>query len=349
MNIPQFNIELNQLILPAITLSVAFAGYCLTRFVFVPVTHRIMERTSPVWNADLKLRRCLAKFSWLVPFLIIFLFIPEFPKAQREMIERLVGLVLALLSVNALNSLLQAATDHYEKEPATRQIPVKAFAQVVRLLLFAIGAIVIAGIAMDRSPVVLLSGLGALTAMAMVVFKDTLAGFMAGVQIATNHLVAAGDWIEIPGFQSDGVVEEINLHILRIRNWDKSVTTIPLSRFISEPFKNYTGMYEAGMRRVQKSILVDVQSVVADPDNSGHTNLTAYREYMQKYMNENEDLVAGENRLVRLGQVSEKGVAVEFLAFCRHVDLNTYEAVQGRLVETALASLAKFGLTAYKF
>lgn len=149
----------------------------------------------------------------------------------------------------------------YEQRPDARTKPIKGYIQVVTIALYAVALVLIIAALFDRSPLLLLSGLGAMAAVLMLVFQDTILSLVASVQISSNDVLRVGDWVEMPQLNADGDVIDIALHTVKIQNWDKTITTIPTRRFMTDPFKNWRGMQESGGRRIKRSIMLDQQSV----------------------------------------------------------------------------------------
>src|SRR5690606_3236307 len=172
--------------------------------------------------------------------------------------------VTTLQLVRAFTALLDAVQEEHERLPdgaptATRSI--KSYVQLGKLVLMIVGAVVITGALVDRSPLILLSGLGAMSAVLMLVFKDTLLSFTAGVQLSSNDMLRVGDWIEMPQVGADGFVIDIALNTVKVQNFDKTITTIPTWRLMTDSFKNWRGMFESGGRRIQRSLSIDAHSI----------------------------------------------------------------------------------------
>lgn len=170
-------------------------------------------------------------------------------------------LYLILVAVLTLYAAANTIVYFYEKRPFARQMPATGFAQVIKIVIALIALVLAISVLINRSPVIILSGFGAMTAILLLVFKDAILGFVAGIQLATNRMIAVGDWIEMPKYGADGDVEEVALTTVKVRNWDKTRTTIPTYALISDSFKNWRGMTEAGGRRIKRSLLIDVQSI----------------------------------------------------------------------------------------
>jgi len=165
----------------------------------------------------------------------------------------------------AIGKALDMADSLYQRRPEAQDKPIKGYLQLVKIIVFVIAAVLMLATLIDRSPLVLLSGMGAMMAVLILVFQDTILSLVAGVTVSSNDMIRVGDWIEMPSAHADGDVIELSLHTVKVRNWDKTVTAIPIKRFLSESFKNWRGMREAGGRRIKRSLYID-QTSVAFPD-----------------------------------------------------------------------------------
>ena len=199
----------------------------------------------------------IQRLAHVVPALVIYLGIPQVPGLAEGIVivTRNVASAYMILTVAlAVSSLLDAIDDVYERlDPErARQKPIKGYLQLIKIVVFIVAAILGIAVLIDRSPLLLLSGLGAMTAVLMLVFKDTIMSFVAAVQLSSNDMLRVGDWLEMPALNADGDVIDIALHTVKVQNWDKTITTIPTWRLINEPFKNWRGMSESGGRRIKR-------------------------------------------------------------------------------------------------
>ena len=206
------------------------------------------------------------RLAHVVPALVIYLGIPQVPglaEGAVVVIRNVASAYMILTVALAVSSLLGAIDDVYERlDPErARQKPIKGYLQLIKIVVFIVAAILGIAVLIDRSPLLLLSGLGAMTAVLMLVFKDTIMSFVAAVQLSSNDMLRVGDWLEMPALNADGDVIDIALHTVKVQNWDKTITTIPTWRLINEPFKNWRGMSESGGRRIKRSLFIDQTSV----------------------------------------------------------------------------------------
>ena len=285
----------------------------------------------------------------------------------------------------ALNGFLALLNDLYQRRPDAAHRPIKGYVQLGKLLVYAAAAILIIAALMDQSPLLLLSGLGAMAAVLMLVFKDTILSLVASVQIGSNDMMRVGDWIEMPQFNANGDVIDIALHTVKVQNFDKTITTIPTHRLISESFRNWRGMAESGGRRIMRSLMIDQGSVrfldEDDMDSMGRfsvlrpylqskqreieqwnaehgahgtingrrlTNIGTFRAYVLVYLQSRRDIAQDKTLLVRQLAPSENGLPLEIYAFANSTIWAEYEGAQADIFDHLLAILPEFGLRLFQ-
>ena len=200
----------------------------------------------------------------VVPALIVFVgvpFVPGLPEGGTQLIRNVAMGYMVLMLTLALTATLSAANTIYAASPIAKERPLKGFVQLVQIVVWIIGGVLIVATVLDRSPLLLLSGFGAMTAILLLVFKDTILSLVASVQLTAQDMVRVGDWIEMPQFGADGDVVDVQLHTVKVQNWDKTITTIPTHRLITDSFKNWRGMSQSGARRIKRAIFIDVSSI----------------------------------------------------------------------------------------
>ncbi|MFO7820700.1 MAG: mechanosensitive ion channel, partial [Lentisphaeria bacterium] len=248
----------------AAILFIGWAGYFLARRPALALLKRLIGRTSSRIDDNLLEAGFFNRLSLLVPGLIIYALMPVvFPEQPIAVtfIQNAFLIYLIIAVFFALDALLNAINQSYEEIPASNQIPIKSFLQGIKIVLAMISFIMIIAVVLDKTPFYLLSGLGALTAVLMLIFKDAILGFVAGIQLATNKMVSKGDWISMPQYGADGDVIDVALTTVKVQNWDKTVTTIPTYALINDSFRNWRGMFEAGGRRIMRSINIDMSTI----------------------------------------------------------------------------------------
>jgi len=292
-------------------------------------------------------------------------------------------LVLAL----AIGGSLNLVNELYSRREDAQRRPVKGYVQVVQIVVYLLAAILMVAALIDRSPLILLSGLGAMAAVLILIFQDTLLSLVASVQISSNDIVRVGDWVEMPQLNADGDVIDIALHTVKIQNFDKTITTVPTKRFISDPFKNWRGMREAGGRRIKRSLLLDQHSLHflsaaeveslrrfrllgeylerkeeeirkwnrelegqgRDPVNSRRiTNIGTFRAYVERYLRAHKGVHQGMVLLVRQLAPTSDGLPLEVYCFTNTVVWADYEGIQSDIFDHLLAILPEFGLRVFQ-
>ena len=282
-----------------------------------------------------------------------------------------------------LSSSLGAANTIYAQTPMAKERPLKGFVQLVQIAVWVVGGVMIIAAILNRSPLLLLSGFGAMTAILLLVFRDTILSLVASVQLTAQDMVRVGDWIEMPQFGADGDVVDVQLHTVKVQNWDKTITTIPTHRLISDSFKNWRGMSQAGGRRIKRSVWIDVSSIrfcddamierfrgielirdyvrdklaEVEEDNTRRgvdtslavngrrmTNIGTFRAYLIAYLRAHPQVHGKMTFLVRQLQPTERGLPVEVYVFSRDQEWASYESIQADIFDHVLAAAREFDL-----
>jgi miniconductance mechanosensitive channel len=298
-----------------------------------------------------------------------------------------VEIYLLLAALLVTDALLTSVNDIYQKFEVSRRIPILGYLQVVKILITIVVIIMAISIVIDKSPVLLFSGLGALTAVILLIFKDSILGLVAGIQWVANDMVRPGDWIEMDKYGADGDVIEITLNTVKVQNWDKTITTIPTYALISDSFKNWRGMSESGGRRIKRSVYIDVGSIrFCTPEmiekfsriqvlkdyiarkqkelaeyNQTHgideselvngrrmTNIGTFRAYLVEYLRRHPKIHQEMTFLIRHLQPTDKGLPLEVYVFSNDQVWANYEALQADIFDHIFASLPQFGLRPFQ-
>ena len=289
-------------------------------------------------------------------------------KYLHDLFGKLTVVYLIMIGLLVANSLLTAFLEIYSKSEKNRNHPLKALVQGMQVVLFFVGGIVVVGVLIDKSPTALLTGLGASAAVLMLIFKDSILGFVAGVQLTQNNMVRLGDWIQMPDGSANGTVEEITLNTVKVRNWDNTITMIPPYTLVTSPFKNWRGMTESGGRRVDKMIRLDMDSLeimtpdmTADlkksvplmrdytPSEGEHpTNSQLYRIYIEKYLRSHPVVAQNLDLIIAQREPSEFGLPIEVYFFLTDKVWNEYEKIQSDIFDHLLSMASEFGLKLYQ-
>jgi miniconductance mechanosensitive channel len=382
---------LPDLVIVTSLLLVALLGFWLADRFLVTALRSIAKRTVHTWDDALIDFRVASRLAQLVPAFIIYMGLHTLPRVNEGLetvILNVTSAYMILIITFTLTAVLGATNAIYEMQPRARQRPIKGFIQLIQLVVWIIGMILFIAALMDRSPVILLSGFGAATAVLMLVFKDTILSLVASVQLNALDMVHVGDWIEVPQFGADGDVIDVQLHTIKVQNWDKTTTTIPTHRLISDSFKNWRGMSESGGRRIKRSLHLDASSVHflsqeeigncrrfallddylagkdselaeynhglscnnadADINQRRLTNVGTFRAYTYEYLKQHPSIHRGMTLLVRQLSPGPQGVPIEIYCFTNTTNWNDYEGIQGDIFDHLLAIVPEFGLRLYQ-
>ena len=382
--------ELLTLISVCVLLVASWISNWLVKRILVRGIYRAL-RASPIGHDTALLdRRVTARFANVVPALIISLgvtLVPGLPEPVVLVIRNVCSAIIVLVIALGVSGVLDLITQLYQRREDAYRRPVKGYIQVVQIVVYLLAVILVVAALIDRSPLILLSGLGAMAAVLILVFQDTLLSLVASVQISSNDIVRVGDWVEMPGLNADGDVIDIALHTIKIQNWDKTITTVPTKRFISDPFKNWRGMKESGGRRIKRAILLDQTSVhfLADEEieklhrfqlideylndkqkdiekwnaelkaqNSDAvnarrvTNIGTFRAYVERYLRKHKMLNQNMTLMVRQLAMTSDGLPLEVYCFTSTTVWPEYEGIQSDIFDHLLAILPEFGLRVFQ-
>lgn len=248
----------------AILIGAALASYYLTRAIVVPLLKKAAERSPVHWDDLLIEQRVVDRAANLLPAVVFAFGLPLVMEAGDELFQLLVrinNVYFILAGFLVFDALLNAGSAIYQSSPERQHVPIRGFVQAIKLVGFLVCLILTLSQLADRSPLYFLSGLGALTAILLLIFKDSILGLVAGVQITTMDLVRKGDWIEMSKHGADGEVIDVSLTTVRVQNWDKTITSIPAYELVSSSFRNWRGMSESGGRRIKRAISVDISTI----------------------------------------------------------------------------------------
>jgi len=324
----QYNPVLPDIVVLCMLLLGAWVSYLIASRVLLRLVHSVAERSLQTWDDALVRHRVGAKLAQLIPAFVIYLGVDVLPSINESLEALILNVTSAYMIVVVaitIIAILNAINDIYESNPEARQRPIKGFIQLVQLAVLIMAGLLFVAALLDRSPVLLLSGFGAMTAILLLVFKDTLLSLVASVQLTAQDMVRVGDWIEVPQFGADGDVVDVELHTIKVQNWDKTITTIPTHRLISDSFKNWRGMSASGGRRIKRAIYLDASSIhflTADEVERCKRFLL-----LEDYIGDKENELADYNRKLEGLTASEREAAVNmrrltnigtFRAYIRH-------------------------------
>ncbi|MGI2001630.1 mechanosensitive ion channel family protein [Shewanella frigidimarina] len=368
---------------------VAGLSYYITHRFVVHGVNAVIRRSSVTWDDIFMRFNVFERLAILIPILILDLLIP-IVLTDHELIsafiDRFLSALLVFFMIRAVYSGLNAIDEIADINHVNRRLPVKSFVQLTKLFLFFIGLIVVFAILADQSPIYFFSGLGVATGLVMLVFRDTILGFVAGIQLAANRMVSKGDWIQMDKYAADGAVEDVTLTTVKVRNWDNTITMIPAYALVSDAFKNWRGMSESGGRRIKRSINIDVNSIqfltdeerirlgkvnylkeylpqvfseisvananVSDIDMKVNgrrlTNIGTFRAYLQEYLRRHDKVHKDMTLMVRQLAPTTEGLPIELYIFTNDIRWTYYEAIQADIFDHIFSVLPEFGLRAFQ-
>jgi miniconductance mechanosensitive channel len=373
-------------IIVAIFILSLVAHYIAKRILLVGVSRRII-RTKTFWDDALRENKVVTRLSHIAPALVVYFSATVFPTELQDHIRRFSAIYVILTGVSVLSAFLNAVVDIYRTFETSKQKPIKGYIQVAKIIMFVFVGIYAAGILVNKSVLPILGGLGAMTAVIIIVFRDSILGLVASVQLSGNDMVRIGDWISMPKYDADGDVTDITLNTVKVENWDKTISYIPAYALISDSYKNWRGMSESGGRRIKRSISVDMTSVAfASPEliqrweriqllkdylktkqheikayNKEHniddseringrriTNLGTLRAYLVEYLKNHPKIHKDMTFLIRHLQPTEKGIPIEIYVFSNDQEWANYEAIQADIFDHVLAVIPEFDLRVFQ-
>jgi miniconductance mechanosensitive channel len=350
----------------------------------------LIARTHTKWDDTFLEKKVLNQLAHLGPALVIYVMAPLALEGHERAIAKAtdaVQIYMILVGILVVNAFLNAVLDIYRTFEIAREIPITGFVQVAKIVIYLVGSIFVVCIIMDKTPLFFLSGLGALTAILLLVFRDAILGFVAGIQLITNKMLSPGDWIEMPKYGADGDVLDVALTTVKVQNWDKTITTIPTYALISNSFKNWRGMEESGGRRIKRSVYIDVNTIklcteemlkrfskiqyiseyivrkkaeviaynaASQVDETSVvngrrlSNIGTFRAYVIAYLKNHPMINQDMTFLVRQLAPTEHGLPLEIYVFCKDKVWANYEAIQADIFDHILAVVPEFDLRVFQ-
>ncbi|MFN8577556.1 MAG: mechanosensitive ion channel [Candidatus Sericytochromatia bacterium] len=381
------NNNLNELIYLCILIIVSVISYFISKRYVLNAVKNVVEKKHNAWSEIFFKEKVFHYIIYLIPAPIFYLSSFLFPYFQSK-IEKIVLIYVSIILVFLFEKILSVFLIIYSSyEEISKKRPIKTFIQAGKILVYLIGVLFILSLIFNKSMWAFLSGLGALTAVLMIVFKDSLLSFKAGLQLIYNDMLRIDDWVEIPKFGADGDVIEISLDTIKVRNWDKTITFIPTYKLMEDSFKNWRGMTETGARRICRSIIIDQFSIrfltnediqrykkidliseymkrkeievntfnkennidLSEPINGKKlTNIGTFRRYALNYLKSHPNINQDLHLLVRQMSPTSEGIPLEIYAFSTFTDLTDYEELQSDIFDHLLAVMPKFDLKVYQ-
>ncbi|WP_321479229.1 mechanosensitive ion channel domain-containing protein [uncultured Bacteroides sp.] len=381
---------LDQLIAGILLIGLAWGVDLLFRNLLLNIVNKLVKHTKATWDDIVFDRKVMINLSRMLAPIVIYLLLPVvFPRepATTDFLQRLCLIYIVATLLRFVSQLFAAMYCVYSDKEQFRDRPLKGLLQTAQVVLFFVGGISIVSILINQSPVVLLTGLGASAAVLMLVFKDSIMGFVSGIQLSANNMLRVGDWIVMPKYGADGTVIEVTLNTVKVRNWDNTITTIPPYALVSDSFQNWRGMEESGGRRIKRSINIDMNSVkfcteemlkkyrkiqllknyVEETEQQLHeynenqgidssvvvngrrqTNLGVFRAYLNSYLNNLPVVNKNMTCMVRHLQPTEQGIPIELYFFSSVKAWVAYEGIQADIFDHVLAIIPEFELRVFQ-
>lgn len=363
---------LDEMVIALLLIGVAMCVNYVCQGLLVRIFQRLRRSLARTWGEMLMRRRVLHHFIHIIPGVMVYELLPlAFVRNTQALgISQKLCVVYIIISLLlTLNGFLLMMLDIYNASESGKSRPMRGFVQVLQVLVFFVGSIVVVGVLIGKSPLTLFAGLGASAAVLMLIFKDSILGFVSGVQLTANDMVRIGDWIELPNDSANGIVQEITLNTVKIQNWDNTISTVPPYTLVNGSFQNWRGMQEGGGRRVCKNIYLDMNTLhFCSPDvlktichtiplmsdyrpaeGEIPTNAQLYRVYIERYLcslpvvNQEMDLIITQK------QPTEFGVPIQVYFFSRVKAWKEYERIQSDIFDHLLVMVQPFGLKLYQY
>jgi miniconductance mechanosensitive channel len=336
----------------AVVLGSGVAVLFIMRAFVLPRANRLARRTAFRWDdviSDRSLRRWLAFLSAAVVVRLAGPSIPGLGEFWTETWIRISAALAIVFGTLTLSSLLMAFNTVYETLEVSRTRPIKGYLQVLQIVFYILGDVWVLSVLTGQSIWYFLSGLGAAAAILLLLYRETILSLAASIQLAQNDMLRVGDWIEMDQFDANGTVIDIALTTVKVENWDKTITSIPTYRLTSEAFKNWRSIGELGLRRIKRSLNLDISSIRFISEGDDRTNLDSLTEHLLDWLRARPELETEQMPLmVRQLQPGHHGLPIEIYAFTRLTDWEAYEALQGDIMSHTVAVLDRFGLSPFQ-
>lgn len=362
-------IELRLTIFVATGILLLYLTDLLCRKVLIPVVNKITHTTTSKWDNILLRSDVLTNICRIFPPAIMLALLPYMLEQESTLFfwsAKVIKIYITAVSINLSFSILNALYDLSNQNQRLKNRTLKGVFQMFKIIALCVGAIIIISIVIDKNPSNVLTGLGAMAAVLMLVFKDPIMGLVAGVQLSANDMLRPGDWITLPKHDADGEVVEVTLTTVKVQNWDKTITTIPPYALVSESFQNWRGMFDSGGRRIKRSLYIDMNSIGfctkeqiekfekrgwlkgIECNESKVVNLTVLRNYLDIYLRNNRKVNQEMTLMIRQLQPTAQGLPLELYFFSANTAWVAYEHLQADIFEHIIAILPEFGIKVFQ-
>ncbi len=367
-------------------LILALLSNFIAKRILLAIVHVAIKRSRTNWDDVLAERKVFTRLSHIAPALVIYAASDTLPGIET-FVRQVSMAYMILVGLGVWNGFLSSVVDIYQNYDVSRERPIKGYIQVLKIVSFILVGVIVISTLFGQSPWLLLSGMGAMSAVLLLIFKDSILGLVAGIQLSGNDMVRRGDWIEMPKFGADGDVIDVSLNTIKVQNWDKTIVTIPAYALIADSFKNWRGMDESGGRRIKRAITIDVSSVrfcndemlarfekfellrdyiegrkretveynrqhgvdTSNPVNGRNmTNIGTFRAYLAAYLKNHPRIHDNMTFIIRHLPLTEKGLPIEIYVFSNDQAWASYEGIQADIFDHILAVVPMFDLRVFQ-
>ncbi|WP_099464007.1 MULTISPECIES: mechanosensitive ion channel family protein [Parabacteroides] len=369
---PKIANTFDESIIAILMVAVAIGLDYIFQAIFVGSVRKIAQKTHYTWDTLMIKRKVVHNLVHAIPAFLVYNLLPMAFVNGKELLvisQKICSIYIVISLLLAINGLLLMMLDMSTLKKSMKNRPMKGFIQVLQVLVFFIGGIIIIAIIVNKSPATLFAGLGASAAILMLVFKDTILGFVAGIQLSANDMLRPGDWITIPAANANGIVQEITLNTVKIQNFDNTISTVPPYTLVNNSFQNWRGMTESGGRRVMKSIFLDLNTIkfctpemldtlkkdvplLSDYNPAEGvipTNSQVFRVYIERYLTSLPIVNTELDLIISQLQSTEYGVPIQIYFFSRNKVWKDYERIQSDIFDHFFAMVPKFELKVYQY
>jgi miniconductance mechanosensitive channel len=388
---PEMTQLIKMVLLLAFVALTALIFWLIARFFINRFVKALVHKTATEWDDVLLERGVFKKLGHLVPAIVISVFTPMIAADYPNLVpyvEKLTSAYVAFTIIRLLVAIISSANIFLSRSKKFKDKPIASFTQLAKILVWLIGVVILFAIVLGKNPIYMFSALGAVSAVLLLIFKDTILGFIASIQLTINDMVRLGDWVSVPKYGADGDVIEINLTTIKVSNWDKTISTVPTYSFVSDSFKNWRGMQDSGGRRIKRAVFLKISKVKFCDDemisrfskislvkphidrklaeikkhNEEHhidtegslvngrrmTNIGVFRAYVLAYIRSNPNINQDMTMIVRQLETTEKGVPLEVYCFSKIKTWVEYEGIQSDLFDHILAVVPMFDLEVFE-
>lgn len=368
----------------AITVIIAALLYIIAKKWLSVLIKKIVGKTKSTWDDILYAQGFFNKLSSLIPPIASYVVLSFITWEHKDLLKRFVDIWLIMIVLFIVTSLLNSIDKIYQSYPVSKNRPITFFIQLIKVFLYTVVVITVVSVLVNKSPEHLIVGLSAFAAVLLLIFKDSILGFVAGIQLTANDMIRIGDWIQMDKNNANGSVLEVNLYTVKVQNWDMTISTIPTYQLVSESFTNWRGMEESAGRRIMRSINIDMHSVhflsheevekyassaflkdyidqmltklgninkdkITILDERKLTNIGIFRYYMEAWIEANPDINTNMTHMVRQLQPGPTGMPIQIYCFSEKQEWVTYEKIQSDIFDHIMAVLPEFDLKVYEY